>query len=143
MAADHTGGQIDVRDVQGDQLAHADTGRVKQLEHCAVTVAFGVRTLRLREQELHFLAREDLRQLLLGLVRHELSGRVVLHIMIIEQETVEVFQRRDCPGNRGNRLAVAAHPIDVIAQLLFFRRAEVGIRMGVQVFTQLPYIPQV
>jgi len=63
--------------------------------------------------------------------------------MIIEQEAVEVFQRRDCPGNRGNRLAVAAHPIDVITQLLFFRRAEVGIRMGVQVFTQLPYIPQV
>ena len=143
MAADHTGGQVDIRDVQRDQLAHADAGRIQQLEHCAVTVAFGVRTLRLREQELHFLAREDLRQLLLGLVRHELSGRIVLHIMIIEQETVEIFQRRDCPGNRGDRLAVAAHPIDVIAQLLFFRRAEVGIRMGVQVFTQLPDIPQV
>ena len=63
--------------------------------------------------------------------------------MIIEQEAVEVFQRRDCPGNRGNRLAVAAHPVDVFTQLFLFRGAKIGIRVCVQIFAELADIPQI
>ena len=55
LAADHTCRQIHVRDVQRDQLADADAGRIQQLKHGAVTVALGVRTLRLRQQQLDLL----------------------------------------------------------------------------------------
>ena len=67
----------------------------------------------------------------------------MLHIVIIEQKPIEIFQRCDCPGNRSNGLAVAAHPVDIFTQLFLFRRAEVGVRVCMQVFAELADIPQV
>ena len=67
----------------------------------------------------------------------------MLHIVIIEQKPIEILQRCDCPGNRGNRLAVAAHPVDVFTQLFLFRGAEIGVRVCMQIFAELTDIPQV
>ena len=71
-AADYAGSQIDVRNIQVDQLRHPDTGGIQQLQHSFVPVAFCVDAFGLFQQQVHLLAGEDLRELMLPFVRDHL-----------------------------------------------------------------------
>ena len=115
-AADRAGGKIHVRHVERNKLAHADAGGIQQLQHRLIAVALEVGTLRLLEQQFNLAARENLRELLLALIRDQFSGRVFAHDALKNEESIKAFQRRNGPGNGRYRLSHSAQPGNVSVQ---------------------------
>ena len=105
--------QVEVARAQPAEFGHAQARRVQHLEHRAVAVALEIRTLRLLQKEVDLLARENLRKLLLRLLRNEAHCRIFRNNALREEIFVEVFDRGNAARNRRNGLALRFHPASV------------------------------
>ena len=118
VAGDDAGGEIQIVDIEIDELADANACGIQQLQHRAVAIAFRVDALRLLQQQLHFLAGEDLRQLLRGLVRNEDQTGVFGNDIVFQEERIKTLDRGDRAGNRRNGFPRGLQRGDIGAEIL-------------------------
>ena len=143
VAADDAGAQVHIVDVQVNQLTDPDACGVEQLQHGPVPVALGVHALGLFQQQLHFLAGQDLRQLLGALVRHQTQRRVGLYQLLDAEVRIQTLDRRYASGHRGNRFAVGAQHPYVAAQVILVSVNDPVLRVLLKILSQLPDISQI
>ena len=81
FAADKAPGKTDIIDVQPDQFADPDAGRVQNLKHSLVPAALHFRNLGLLQKKLDLFSGQNLRKLLLGLVDLDVLNGVFFYPM--------------------------------------------------------------
>ena len=74
------GGQIQVVQVQGDQLADPDAGGVQQLQHGVIPKALGIHTPGLLQEQVHLLGGENFRIFSLHLGGGDTLGGIGFHL---------------------------------------------------------------
>ena len=142
-ASDDAGGEIDVVDVQINKLGNANAGGIQKLKHGLVAVSLGVGALRLFEQQIHFPAGQDLRQLVLTFIGDKLCRRVFRDHLTKAKERIQAFDRSDTPRYGSDRLSVALQPGDIFRQLLFICRRDFLVMVDLEIITKLSDITKI
>ena len=142
-ASDPGAREVQIRDVERYQLADANPRGVQELKHCLVAVALRVGTFRLLEKELHFLAGEDLRKLLRGLVGNQLARRIGIDKMPGKKKRVKTLERSDVARNRGDRLSRGAKSGYIFSEFLLTGVRVSGQIMRIKIISELPDVPQI
>ena len=132
--------QVNIRDLQIDQLRHADPRRVKKLQHCLSAVAIRVDAVWLGKEQLHFPVCQDRRQLLGCLLWSQPLRWVKRDELLYEEMRIETFNRGNGPGNGGHGFAGGAERRYVAAQLLCGR---INDPVFVEIIYKLPYISHI
>lgn len=143
MAGYYTGRQAEISDIKGNELAHTYAGGIKQLQHGTVAIALGINALGLLQKKLHLTAGEYLRELLRCLVRDKADGGIMIDKATAHQEGIKAFYGCNGTGYGCDRFATALQPVSIFTENGTVRTDKVAIRVGVQIFAKLAYIPEI
>ena len=141
-APEHSGGQVQVVHVQGNELADPDAGGVQQLQHGPVPAALQIGAVGLLQKQLHLFAGEDLGQLALHLGGHHPLGRVVVHDPQGDEAAVEGLDGGDGTGHRGRRLPLPGERGGVALHVLGQHLLQLRVLAG-HGRLKLAHVPQV
>ena len=106
-------GQIQIRNLQRNQLSHANAGRIKQLQHGFIAHLLILFPSRLLQKQLHLFQRKNLRGFFLHLRQLYIRRRVFRHHALLLQKLVKRTNGRNISGNRCPCLFLLLQLIDI------------------------------
>lgn len=130
-------------EIQVDELRNADARRIQQLQHCLIPVAFEIRQLRLLQQQLDLLARQDLGELLFRLLDLDVPSRILLALPCQGGVLIEIFDGRQAPLDAGGGFPVARHPVGIRHDLVVGDGQQLLLQDALDILAVLPHIPHI